>query len=99
MNCRLVLALGGMTLAAIAGVSAALALPKGPLPTLPANEARAEEGLVHKVHGCHRSCEWGPVFRWHRHVGAACAVVACVPLAPQPNRCWVDAWGVRHCSW
>lgn len=50
-----------------------------------------------QVHGCHRSCETGP-YGWHRH-GAACVRIACVPRAPYPGRCWVDAYGIRHCRW
>lgn len=99
MNRTRALAFGGMALAAIAAVSAAVALPIAPLPADTSRQAPSEDGLIQKAHACHRSCEWGPVLRWHRHVGRGCAVVACVPLAPQPNRCWVDAWGVRHCRW
>jgi hypothetical protein len=61
-------------------------------------DVAANEGLVHKVWGCHRSCEVGPA-GWHRHVGPYCVRVACVPRAWQPNRCFVDRWGVRHCRW
>ena len=58
----------------------------------------AGDGLVHKAHFCHRSCELGPA-GWHRHVGPYCVRVACVPRAKHPFRCWVDRWGVRHCHW
>jgi len=99
MNRTWVLTTGGMAMALGIGVTAALALPLGPSPADAPNVSRADDGLIQKVHGCHRSCEWGPVFRWHRHAGAACRPVACAPLAPQPNRCWIDAWGARHCRW
>ena len=56
------------------------------------------EGLVHKAHFCHRSCERGP-YGWHRHVGPSCNRVACVPQAKHPHRCYVDRWGVRRCLW
>src|SRR5690606_21944446 len=72
--------------------SAAQALPASPVP--PASS----DGVVEKVHGCHRSCEWGPVLRWHRH-GRFCRPIVCVPRAPWPNRCWVDWLGRRHCRW
>jgi hypothetical protein len=54
--------------------------------------------LVEKVWGCHRSCEAGPG-GWHRHVGPFCVRVACYPRAWEPNRCFVDRWGYRHCRW
>jgi hypothetical protein len=56
------------------------------------------EGLVHKAHFCHRSCELGG-YGWHRHVGPSCVRVACIPQARQPFRCFVDRWGVRRCRW
>jgi hypothetical protein len=56
------------------------------------------EGLVHKAHFCHRSCELGP-YGWHRHVGFGCVRIACAPKAKQPFRCYVDRWGVRRCAW
>jgi len=99
MNRKWVFVLGGMALIASVGVTTALAIPPAPLPAGAAKDTGADDGLIQKVAGCHRSCEWGPVLRWHRHVGAACAPVGCVPIAPQPNRCWVDGWGVRHCRW
>lgn len=49
--------------------------------------------------GCHRSCEWGAGLGFHRHVGAYCRPVLCRPLTPFPGRCFVDAWGERHCRW
>ncbi|HEY7551743.1 MAG TPA: hypothetical protein VH913_19765 [Hyphomicrobiaceae bacterium] len=58
----------------------------------------ADGSLVHKVWGCHRSCEAGGA-GWHRHVGPFCVRVACYPRAWYPNRCYVDRWGVRHCRW
>ena len=57
------------------------------------------DGMVEKAAGCHRSCEWGPVLGWHRHVGGYCRPIACVPRAAEPNRCWVDRWGERRCRW
>ena len=67
-------------------------------------EAPVSQSLVTKVHGCHRSCEFGyiprwGISRWHRHAGARCLPVRCAPRAAQPNRCWVDGRGVRHCRW
>src|SRR5690606_27708449 len=73
-------------------VSAAQALPANPVQ--PADSGAA----ILKIHGCHRSCEWGAVRGWHRH-GLYCRPIACRPLAPRPNRCWVDWRGVRHCWW
>lgn len=81
--------------AALLGVvftSAAIALPANPVvPSSP-------DGGAVKVHGCHRSCELGPVIGWHRH-GVYCRPIACAPLAPHPHRCWIDWAGVRHCVW
>lgn len=62
------------------------------------------ETLIQKVHGCHRSCEFGyiprwGVTRWHRHAGPGCYPVRCAPRAVYPHRCWVDWRGVRHCRW
>jgi hypothetical protein len=56
------------------------------------------DSLVLKTHACHRSCELGPA-GWHRHVGARCVRVACLPRAQQPFRCYVDRWGVRRCAY
>lgn len=61
--------------------------------------AATEGALLGLAHGGHRSCEWGPVLGWHRHVGIAAQPVPCKPLSPQPFRCWVDYWGVKHCRW
>jgi hypothetical protein len=94
MNARNFLAIAGLAAAAIAGASSAAGAGPAGL-----NGARDAPGLVVKVHGCHRSCEWGPVLTWHRHVGPACHPVGCVPRAAYPNRCWVDWRGVRHCRW
>jgi hypothetical protein len=58
-----------------------------------------DDGLVVKVHGCHRSCEWGIGRGWHRHIGPACVPVWCAPQAKQPFRCWVGRFGQRHCLW
>ena len=77
------------------GIGSALAAPAGSLKSIGGSEA---EGLVHKAWGCHRSCELGPR-GWHRHVGPYCARVACYPRADNPNRCFVDRWGVRRCRW
>jgi len=94
MTIRTLLAILALAAALIAGASLARAAPVAGL----AGGGTAPELLV-KVHGCHRSCEWGPVLRWHRHVGPACHVVGCWPRAAYPNRCWVDWHGVRHCRW
>lgn len=85
-----------LTVAAVA-VSSVLAGAAQALPASPVQPA-GSESAVQKVHGCHRSCEWGPVRGWHRH-GRLCRPIACVPLAPRPNRCWVDWLGIRHCRW
>jgi len=61
--------------------------------------ANGDAGLVIKVNGCHRSCEWGIGRGWHRHIGPACAPSWCAPQAKRPFRCWVDRWGQRHCFW
>lgn len=84
--------LASAALLALLPVSAARALPVLP-PAAP-----AADSAVIKVHGCHRSCEWGPVLRWHRH-GAYCRAIACVPRAVFPGRCFVDRYGVRRCRW
>jgi hypothetical protein len=81
----LALGIGGAALAAPAGSAKGIGLAE-------------DNGLVHKTHGCHRSCERGPA-GWHRHRGPFCARVACTPRAWYPNRCFVDRWGVRHCRW
>jgi hypothetical protein len=79
----------------VLGLGSALAAPGGGLKGVGAAEG---ESLVHKTHGCHRSCELG-LGGWHRHVGPYCVRVGCVPQAKQPFRCWVDRWGVRRCLW
>ncbi|MDC7786809.1 hypothetical protein PQJ75_19865 [Rhodoplanes sp. TEM] len=71
--------------------AAAQAFPAPPPPATPAD-------AVVRVHGCHRSCEWGPGRGWHRH-GALCTPIACAPRAVYPGRCWVDRFGVRRCRW
>jgi hypothetical protein len=75
----------------------ASAIPAGPAAGL--DGAAAAIDNVEKVWGGHRSCEWGPVRGWHRHVGLGAAPVPCTPLAARPFRCWVDYWGVRRCRW
>jgi hypothetical protein len=60
--------------------------------------ATGDASLLHKVHGCHRSCELGGA-GWHRHVGPYCRRVACAPRAWYPHRCFVDRYGVRRCRW
>jgi hypothetical protein len=94
MNYRTLIAGPMLALALAAGASAATAAPGG----MPKG-AGTPESLVLKTFGCHRSCEWGPVLRWHRHVGPGCVPVGCYPRAPYPHRCWVDGWGARHCRW
>ena len=76
------------------GVGSAFAAPGGSVKGI----AAGRRASCVKTHGCHRSCELGPA-GWHRHAGPYCARVACVPRAWQPNRCFVDRWGVRHCRW
>jgi hypothetical protein len=77
------------------GIGSALAAPG-----LGVRDAVVSEdnSLVHKTHGCHRSCELGPA-GWHRHIGPYCVRVACSPQAWFPGRCFVDRWGYRHCRW
>jgi hypothetical protein len=91
MTCKSLLSVPAMVL--VLGIGSALAAPSSGLSDI----AAGDTSLVHKVHGCHRSCELGPA-GWHRH-GAYCRRVACVPRAAHPNRCFVDRWGVRHCRW
>jgi hypothetical protein len=67
------------------------------LPGAPVTPAAPPESVI-AVHGCHRSCEFGPLAGWHRH-GPFCAPIACVPRAYYPGRCWVDWRGVRFCRW
>jgi hypothetical protein len=86
-----------VAIAAGFSLSGAQAAPAGAAAGM--QRAAAEGDLVEKVHGGHRSCEWGVNLGWHRHVGIAARPVWCRPLAPQPFRCWVDYWGVRHCNW
>jgi hypothetical protein len=85
-------AIGGIALAA--SIWAAPVSAAGPIGAL--KDAAAADSLVHKVWGCHRSCELGPG-GWHRHVGPYCVRVACWPQAKRPFRCWVGRWGKRHC--
>ncbi len=92
--------LAALTLAAIASLGASTAFAMSPT----AMQTPKPDNLVQKVHGCHRSCEFGyiprwGVSRWHRYGGPGCYPVRCVPRAAHPNRCWVDGWGVRHCRW
>ncbi len=93
MSYKTLLAIPVSALVLGVGASAAAAVPSGTL-----KGAGATDNLVYKAHGCHRSCEWGPVLRWHRH-GAGCHPIACFPRAVHPHRCWVDAWGVHRCRW
>jgi hypothetical protein len=86
---------------AIAGLAAGIlsASPANSAPVAGLNGAGDGSSLVIKVHGCHRSCEWGPYLRWHRHVGPGCRPVGCWPRAVYPHRCWIDGRGIRHCRW
>ena len=93
MNLRSLAAVAGLAIATLAGASSANAVPLGAMDGI-----ADTPNLVTKVHGCHRSCEWGPVLRWHRH-GVACRPIACWPRAAHPHRCWVGRYGVRHCRW
>jgi hypothetical protein len=95
MRYRSLFAVPAMVLALSTG--AAFAASIGEIKSIGAAASEAE-ALVHKTHGCHRSCELGPA-GWHRHAGHYCVRVACVPQAKQPFRCWVDRWGVRRCLW
>lgn len=93
MRYQTLIALPAMAL--VLGLGSALAANVGGQQSIGLGET---EGLVHKAHFCHRSCELGPA-GWHRHVGAACIRVACIPKAKHPFRCYVDRWGVRRCMW
>ena len=91
---RLILAAALFVLAAAAPASA---VPAGSAAGI--GDAVAAIDNVEKTAGGHRSCEWGPVRGWHRHVGWAAVPVPCAPMAAQPFRCRVDYFGVRHCRW
>lgn len=93
MTFRSLAAVAGLAIATLAGASSANAAPLGGMDGI-----ADTPNLVTKVHGCHRSCERGPVLGWHRH-GVACRPIACSPRAVHPNRCWVDRRGYRHCRW
>jgi hypothetical protein len=94
MNIPSLIAVAALAGATILAASSAGAAPVGGLAS-----AGDAPGAVVKVHGCHLSCEWGPVLRWHRHVGPGCRPIACWPRAAHPNRCWVHWRGFRHCRW
>jgi hypothetical protein len=94
MTYRMLIAGPLVALAIGTGAQTAAAAPGGML-----SDIGSGESLVTRTHGCHRSCEWGPYLRWHRHVGPGCVPVGCFPRAPFPDRCWIDGWGVRHCRW
>jgi hypothetical protein len=94
MTIRSLLTIAALAGATIVGASSAGAAPVGVL-----NSVGDASSPIIKVHGCHLSCEWGPVLRWHRHVGPGCRPIACWPRASYPNRCWVGRYGVRHCRW
>jgi hypothetical protein len=94
MNIPSLLAVAALAGATTLGATSSHAAPVGGL----ASTGDAPDVVV-KVHGCHLSCEWGPVLRWHRHVGPGCRPIACWPRAAHPNRCWVDWRGFRHCRW
>jgi hypothetical protein len=93
MTRHLLTTLAGLGLAAGLLAAPALANPLGAL-----KDAGGAEGLIHKTHGCHRSCELGPA-GWHRHAGAYCRRVACYPRARYPHRCFVNRYGERRCRW
>jgi hypothetical protein len=93
MSCKSLLAL---PLLLTLGVGAAVAAPGGAVNGIGTG---GPDGLMHKAHGCHESCEWAPGRGWHRHVGTQCQPVWCAPKSRQPLRCWLDRWGVRHCLW
>lgn len=93
MTFRTLAAVAGLAIATLAGASSANAAPLGAMDGIAGTQS-----LVTKVHGCHRSCERGPVLGWHRH-GVACRPIACWPRAVRPHRCWIGRYGVRHCRW
>jgi hypothetical protein len=82
MHTRRIWALGATIGALTLAAGAALALPGGQgLSEI--GQGVSTEALIEKVHGCHRSCQWGPGRGWwHRHVGPLCRPVACEGSRP-----------------
>lgn len=86
-------ALGAALLLAAAAFSAsgpATAAPGGALGALKAQTA--EQSMVEKTHGWHRSCRRG-LNGWHRHIPGV-GRQQC-----SSRRCWTNRWGVRRCTW
>ncbi|MCB1485459.1 MAG: hypothetical protein KDJ17_11265 [Hyphomicrobiaceae bacterium] len=87
------IALGAAALAAAIAVSAivpATAAPSGSLGVM--KSISAEQTMVSKTHGWHRTCRRG-FTDVHRHVPGV-GRVACTS-----RRCWKNKWGVRRCRW
>jgi hypothetical protein len=86
-------ALGAAALA-VAGLMSlsapASATPAAPLSLL--KSAAAEQSMVEKTHGWHRSCRRG-FTDIHRHIPGV-GRSTCTS-----RRCWTNRWGVRRCTW
>ncbi|MEQ1718605.1 MAG: hypothetical protein ABL907_21905 [Hyphomicrobium sp.] len=85
--------LGAAALAAaliVAASAPSSAAPGAPLSLL--KSAAAEQSMVEKTHGWHRSCRkgWSDVHRHIRGVGR----VTCTS-----RRCWTNSYGLRRCTW
>jgi hypothetical protein len=74
----------------VSSVIAALVLASTPALSLSGSygplgvdQGSGQSELIKKIHGCHRSCEWGPGLGWwHRHTGYACRAIACDSRRP-----------------
>jgi hypothetical protein len=63
-------------------ITPALSLPSG-YGSPGAGHGNGSGTPIEKIHGCHRSCEWGPGLGWwHRHTGYACRAIACDSRRP-----------------
>jgi len=87
------IALGAAAFAAAAFVSIgapATAAPGGALGVM--KSITAEQTMVDKTHGWHRTCRRG-LTDVHRHVPGTGRVTC------SSRRCWTNKWGVRRCQW
>lgn len=76
----------GVLVATLPGVAA----PSGVLGSL--KGLSAEQSMVEKTHGWHRTCRRG-LTDVHKHVPGVGRVTCTV------RRCWVNKWGVKRCVW